>query len=535
MACTCQPGKGLCNSCLQPIYERNPIGTQPVDNGNGEYTLAQVDIFEQKFKQTIVEDINNNPLTEYVKRYPTFYETVKEINNGFLKRPNITSQLPDYEVLNARLEKGPITALEWASFMKSSNYTPSGAIESSNAKGSRFLDELNSYYNGDFSDSIMGGFCATFNSIFGAINSFFDMLNKIDGFIQDVLGFITKIRNIKDIVLEAFEKLKVKALIELIKKKIKDMVAAAIRKVCQSIANFDVTSIIGNIPNPPVALIRATEKAEEKKTFAQEACGGDAIERIKAKIQAVIDYAIGLFSNPSVEEIIMLMARLCGMAAGIEGLFKQLKDPLNDFANRYDEVVNTLSNASNRVTGEAIRAGAIRPTEENRQKLINNAKEVWYGITGDSPEGTNANIIPPSVKEIADVPSWDQIKDNSHPKIRIQGGWTTKMENPHEGWNKLLPDVRVKLMRLHARATKLGIINGPLYVNSCYRSPAYNTKVGGAKSSQHMKGTALDLTWPGFPRNRDAFRAAAEMEGFKGFGMNYNSFIHCDVGPRREW
>jgi len=33
----------------------------------------------------------------------------------------------------------------------------------------------------------------------------------------------------------------------------------------------------------------------------------------------------------------------------------------------------------------------------------------------------------------------------------------------------------------------------PIKVNSGYRSPEYNKKIGGAKTSQHMKGEALDL------------------------------------------
>jgi len=542
MACTCQPGKGLCASCLTPIYERNKVAPGPLDNGNGEYTLAQVELFEKKFTDSIVEDVrNNNPLKNMVNRYPDFYESVAEINNDFMNREYVKEQLPDYEVLDSRLQQGPITALEWASFMENGNYTPATAIKSSNAKGSRFLDELNSYYNGDFADSILGGFCGLFNNIFGAINSFFDMLNKIDGFIQDVFTFLKKIKNIKNEILAAFEAIKVKAIIEAIKEKIGEMVEAAILKVCQSISNFDVTAIIGtNIPNPSPAQVQAAKDGEEKKSALASVCGEDNAKLIKEKIQNIINYATGLFENPSIEEIFMLISRLCGMAAGIEGLFKKLKDPLNDFANRYDEVFNTLSNASNRVTGEAIRAGGIRATEEGRQELINNARRIWSGLTGDAADGaraTNRNMIPPTVEEIAGVPSWEDIKDNNHPLIRIQGGWTIRMQNKHEGWTKLTPDIRIAIMRLQKAAVEEGVFSGPIILNSGYRNPTYNANVGGVKSSQHLSGKAADLTWNGF-RNRgkklDTFQDLARSFGFRGFGF-YNNFFHCDMGPARTW
>lgn len=39
----------------------------------------------------------------------------------------------------------------------------------------------------------------------------------------------------------------------------------------------------------------------------------------------------------------------------------------------------------------------------------------------------------------------------------------------------------------------------PVIVNSGYRSPAVNKKVGGAASSQHVRGEAADIKVPGVP------------------------------------
>ena len=45
----------------------------------------------------------------------------------------------------------------------------------------------------------------------------------------------------------------------------------------------------------------------------------------------------------------------------------------------------------------------------------------------------------------------------------------------------------------------------PIYVNSGYRSPQLNRMVGGAPSSQHMKGEAADITTGSKAENKKLF------------------------------
>lgn len=558
MKCTCQPGKGLCFSCLSPIEERNSVKVGSPVNGSGEYTLEQVNIFEQQFISTIVADTEQNPLSLAVKQYGnSFYDTTNAINNDFLKRSFIAERIPEYPILSERLKRGAITPLEFAAFIKESNYTPASAIVSSNANGPRFLNELEAFYNGDFSVSILGGFCSLMTNVFGVINAFFDLVDDINALYEDALKFIEKIKNIEDAIKAAFEKIKVKALIEAIKKKIVEMIEQAIMKVCMAISNFDVEAITGPITSAVEA--RVAVKAEEQKTSIGEFCNVENIRKLVRKIKNLIDYAVGLFANPSFEEIQFLIARLCALATGLEGLFKGLKGPLNDFGNRYEEVFNTIKNASNRVTGEAIRAGAIRMSEESKRQKINNAKEAWVKA---------GNVKAPTAEEYRNVPSYEDVEKassdsgvtitpipdvpistavitnipsptavNSAPQLKFSGCWVSEMNPPSEGWTKLDMNVKVYLIRLQKAAQAAGIISGPIYVNSGWRSVQYNTKIGGAKASQHLNGFAVDIVWDGFVAKSDKtnqFVALAKKEGFRGIGL-YNSFIHLDIGPERSW
>ena len=77
------------------------------------------------------------------------------------------------------------------------------------------------------------------------------------------------------------------------------------------------------------------------------------------------------------------------------------------------------------------------------------------------------------------------------------------------------------------------LVGGPVLLNSAYRSVAYNTRVGGAPKSQHLRGRAFDVRiTPALPREK--IHKLAKQAGFTGFG-DYNTFVHIDVGPTRYW
>lgn len=79
----------------------------------------------------------------------------------------------------------------------------------------------------------------------------------------------------------------------------------------------------------------------------------------------------------------------------------------------------------------------------------------------------------------------------------------------------------------------------PLHINSAYRTPSYNAKVGGEVNSQHLIGKAADLTCKSkTPRQLHALiekmiKAGAMRQG--GLGL-YKGFVHYDIrGERARW
>lgn len=74
-------------------------------------------------------------------------------------------------------------------------------------------------------------------------------------------------------------------------------------------------------------------------------------------------------------------------------------------------------------------------------------------------------------------------------------------------------------------------IGQPILITSGYRSPNHNTKVGGAKASQHLLGTAADIQIKGIDPKTVA-KYAQEL-GFTGIGI-YPNFTHVDVREKES-
>jgi uncharacterized protein YcbK (DUF882 family) len=70
--------------------------------------------------------------------------------------------------------------------------------------------------------------------------------------------------------------------------------------------------------------------------------------------------------------------------------------------------------------------------------------------------------------------------------------------------------------------------NSPVIINSGYRTPEWNTKVGGAKNSYHMKGMAADIVVKGVSTDKIAKFASECMKDHGGV-IRYTNFVHVDV------
>lgn len=100
----------------------------------------------------------------------------------------------------------------------------------------------------------------------------------------------------------------------------------------------------------------------------------------------------------------------------------------------------------------------------------------------------------------------------------------------------LMPNVQELANNLQVLRDDIG---EPIRVNSGYRHPAYNKKIGGAPNSQHPKAKAADITAKSFTPKQLAARVEKLIKAGKmkqgGLGV-YPGFIHYDIrGTKARW
>lgn len=75
-------------------------------------------------------------------------------------------------------------------------------------------------------------------------------------------------------------------------------------------------------------------------------------------------------------------------------------------------------------------------------------------------------------------------------------------------------------------------LNEPIHINSAYRSPAHNKKVGGKPASQHLTASAADIACKSkSPKQLAAIIEKLIKDGvlkFGGMGV-YPGFVHVDI------
>ena len=510
----------VCNDSIETINTKKLISTDGFAY-SPTIQFYQLDKLQAEFQKNAVKSSNTTIINEFIDLYglETFNESLIYFNN-FLVTANNNENFNlsyNYPLVKDRIDKGvAITPIEYADFMESIGYNPITTQNAIAANPRNLLSLFNSYINGRFSKSTMGTFCELASSIFGAVSDFF---TNIQNFANKITDIINTIQNFS-----------LASLLNSLKEKIMKVIENTINKVKKIIENFSIEGIVSQanqfFHNKIIAKFQILKDNAMK--FFEEM----NIENFKKRIEGLISYAVNIFKDPKIEEIQFLIQRFCSFITQVEDIINGVRNPLDEFTNRYVYAGKILGANSGVNTASAVAAGAKRF----------DSNEVEAAITrGIDIETVRGNQPPPSADEYKNLPPWNNGEGDS--RVGFQGNWVAPPAPGceggmgSEGWlwdSKIFLESKVYLMRVYKEFSRQTGINR-IMINSAYRSPKYNEclrKKGrkAAKNSNHMQGIAFDVTWSGYPNNRDVFIEVARSFGFKGIGV-YNGnpgFVHID-------
>lgn len=108
---------------------------------------------------------------------------------------------------------------------------------------------------------------------------------------------------------------------------------------------------------------------------------------------------------------------------------------------------------------------------------------------------------------------------------------------------KLTRNFTVKELRCRCRCSSLVLVpeaiealqelrdglGAPVHIQSAYRCPKHNKKVGGSMTSKHLEGRAFDISSPG-KTTKQLLDVALQVPAFRRGGIGlYNGWIHVDT------
>ena len=146
---------------------------------------------------------------------------------------------------------------------------------------------------------------------------------------------------------------------------------------------------------------------------------------------------------------------------------------------------------------------------------------VWKYKSGDAFE-------PEGEKPMVEINAYSKAKDGTK---KLSGNFKVSEFACRDGSDAVLVAPRL-VMVLQTIRDHFG---AAVTINSGYRTPQYNTKVGGVTNSQHCYGTAADIVVRGQTPAAVAAYARKIMPDWGGVGI-YGSFCHIDVREAKaDW
>ena len=541
-----------CNNTT-PIASRfSDLVVQPGQIIDLSAIISQTDPLDQVSNRSAVIDVTNRlnvilGIAGLSDKYPTLY-------NRFDQAPITYTEVADF-VLQNNINTFPITTA-LSKYNKSSG--PSSVLDS-------FLSDIDFHFNANLGIAITAGLCGQYQKILDILSA---GLTLLDNTLTDLAGLKFPDLDISKLAISLGVKITLEEMKEKLLEAIDELVDKITKKIDDAIkeAIEDLGVMIGDAKT---AIGRQIDKINTEIT---EFFSPENIKRIKDEVGAFITGMITNFERPTLENVGLIMFKLCNFTQILKDILFGPIDELNEIIQVTKQETKVLETQDAIEEKNAVDAGAIRIpkaiAEElkdesvealNKSALDNNANRytVRETVLNQRGQPSYKNVIKyrqpgelgyidPSSGQLAiptnvdyitlTVPTQDEIKAiNARSKDGIgPGGLITFSDKviSDEEWKRVDSSVWMRLLRLSS-------LTGEKYVLKQGRAKGKNRaniRTAGkirqqGQSAYHHKysGFAVELFVPSDIREKTII--AASRVGFSGIAVG-RSYLRLHVGAR---
>ena len=394
-----------------------------------------------------------------------------------------------------------------------------GTLDPKNVVLQNLLKDLDFGFAQNIGQNLTGSVCGAYNDVLSDLTKAFAVVNDGKELLSNVRNLLEK--DVKKLAESIKQKGILETLLDLLKKVIQGAVLAA-----KGVALAAVGSVVVLLKGLESAASAIMKKMNKVMRNINDYLKDATIQSIIADMEKLVVKMAESFERLTPENIANILFRLCEMARDLQSKLMEPALRLNRMANSIGREARAVRSVSASNTQQAVKYGAIRVSEEERQSKKKRGIGKYQKAAPSNREADYVAHPHPTESEISFISAVSESGLGGNITFSAE----VLAEGDGAGWSEIKDDVYSKLLRIVDQTGESYVVKQGYKVRK--KKSGRNKQVGAIAMNSHHSGYSVDITIT--ESNRDDTIVAASRAGFTGIGV-YSGHLHLDLAARRGW
>ena len=394
-----------------------------------------------------------------------------------------------------------------------------GTLDPKNVILQNLLKDLDFGFAQNIGQNLTGSVCGAYNDVLSDLTKAFAVVNDGKELLSNVRNLLEK--DVKKLA----ESIKQKGILETLLGLLKQIIQGAVL-AAKGVALAAVGSVVVLLKGLESAASAIMKKMNKVMRNINDYLKDATIQSIIADMEKLVVKMAESFERLTPENIANILFRLCEMARDLQSKLMEPALRLNRMANSIGREARAVRSVSASNTQQAVKYGAIRVSEEERQAKKKRGIGKYQKAAPSNREADYVAHPHPTESEISFISAVSESGLGGNITFSAE----VLAEGDGAGWSEIKDDVYSKLLRIVDQTGESYVVKQGYKVRK--KKSGRNKQVGAIAMNSHHSGYSVDITIT--ESNRDDTIVAASRAGFTGIGV-YSGHLHLDLSARRGW